>query len=148
MPERVDSIYTQTNYEDTKKDQLERIARALEEILSLPLPGGANPLRISVKDLSWSTRAVAGTGLASDNTLTDNPFPGSAVQVVYNGSVMRVGNGSKTDCSFFFSSDGGATAKTFFTIAKGDRIYFNAGFAGFPLEAGELISIYYLTFNS
>lgn len=149
MPrERYNSIYTATNYEDTKKDQLERIARALEEILALPFPGGSNPLRISVKDLQWSTRAVAGSGLASDNSLTDVPFPGSAVQVVYNGSIMTLGNGSKTNCSFYFSSDGGQTAKTFFTISQGDQIYFNAGFAGFPLEANEKISIYYLTFNS
>lgn len=139
---RQGSFYTLENSPDSKIDLLERIADLLEGFAS----GGGAGLVLSTKDLSWLTLAVIGTGqLASNNQLSDQPVSGSAVQVVYNGSQMTVGNGDKVNCSFYFSADNGVTAKTYSNIAKNDRIYFNAGFAGFPLDAGEKLSIYYLT---
>ena len=88
-------------------------------------------------------------GKATNATITSEPL--GYVEVKYNGTEYEVGNGVKT-APFYFSNDGGVTAKTFMpnvsspstNVEAGDELYFNALLAGFNLAASARISLNYL----
>ena len=44
---------------------------------------------------------------------------------------------------FYFSVDGGTTAKTFEELAIGDTLFFNGAITGFDLDTNDSIDVYY-----
>lgn len=99
----------------------------------------------SVNDKGWSASAVSvDGGQASASTITDSPISGSYINVLVNGVDYEVGDGVKTKV-FYFSNDGGTTARDFDDVAAGDTLHFNPSVAGFNLSAGWRISLNYLT---
>jgi hypothetical protein len=82
------------------------------------------------------------TGLTLTHTPVVSPGGGWTV-IAVNGLIVELGNGVRTkDC--YFSSDGGATAKSagYFTI--GNELYWNALIAGFSLDASDNVSFLYM----
>ncbi|MBT29836.1 MAG: hypothetical protein CMO01_09265 [Thalassobius sp.] len=77
------------------------------------------------------------TGIA----LPKKPKPG-LIFVTINSTVHRLGNGVKT-MPFYFSVDGGTTAKTFEELAIGDTLFFNGAITGFDLDTNDSIDVYY-----
>lgn len=70
------------------------------------------------------------------------PADDGYVLVLVNGQQQSVGNGDRAH-DFYFSADGGATAKTFATLAAGDALFFNALIAGFPIGPVDRIDLDY-----
>lgn len=91
--------------------------------------------------------AVFDGALASDTTLLNEPKDGTDVSVFINGRKMIVGNGTKLNCTVFFSGNNGLNARGFSSsnpngkIQLGDKIYFNPSIAGFTLDSNDTISI-------
>lgn len=81
----------------------------------------------------------------TDNSLATNTGllakPVGYVEVVVGGTLHNVEETKTGDC--YFSADGGATAKTFATLAIGDKLYWNGSIAGFQLSATHKISFMY-----
>lgn len=83
------------------------------------------------------------TTVASTPAPTNNPN-GGYVAVHLNGFRYSVGDGVKT-LVFYFSGNGGTTARTFEDIVAGDTCHFNGSVAGFELQAGvDVIDFDYL----
>lgn len=80
--------------------------------------------------------------LASNQTVSATPVPGTEIEVLYNGREMDVGIGTKSGVTCYFSSDGGVTAKS--TIAIGDRLYWNGSVAEFQLDTLDKLEISFL----
>lgn len=87
--------------------------------------------------LSVASITTANGQLATSTTLVKTPI--GAIKVGVNvGNNVTLGNGVKTtDC--YFSADGGATAKTFATIAAGDSLYWNGSIVGYQLDANDTV---------
>lgn len=87
--------------------------------------------------------------LATNSTISQTPVDGSYVEVKVNGIEYEVGDGD-TSKPFFFSSDGGVTAKNFSStgpngkIIAGDQLYWNGSDLEMELQAGWRISLLYL----
>jgi hypothetical protein len=58
-----------------------------------------------------------------------------------NGVLYPVGDGVKT-LAFYYSADGGSTAKSIANIAAGDSLYTGSGLL-FNLDAADTLSMYY-----
>lgn len=82
----------------------------------------------------------AGTGLAIQYT----PFADSKVTLKING--IEVSYGMSKD--FYFSNDGGLTAKAMKDIEAGDELYWNGTNAGYDLEPSDDIDIDYEAANT
>lgn len=80
---------------------------------------------------------------ASATTLAAKPAQGSYLRIFVDGVAQSVGDGVKTK-DFYFSADGGATAKTFANLAAGDGFYFNGSIAGFQLATTDTIDCDYV----
>lgn len=86
--------------------------------------------------------------LASLNVITNTPINNCYITVFVNGQEFEVGNGTK-DKPFYFSSDGGITAKGFDDanlngrVIQNDSLYYNSSYTGFELQAGWRISLHY-----
>ena len=73
-------------------------------------------------------------------TISNTPAGNGMVHIFINGQgPFTLGNGDKTS-EFFFSGDGGATARAIEDITAGDRLYFNALIAGFALDTTDRLS--------
>lgn len=75
-------------------------------------------------------------------TIAATPAADGYVRVFVNGLAVVLGDGVRTkDC--YFSSDGGATAKTIANIALGDTLYWVQSVAGYNLAATDVIDFDY-----
>jgi len=68
--------------------------------------------------------SVSGDSQPTGIILLGTPIMGSRVDVIVNGVIYNVGDGVKTT-DFYFSSNGGVTAKTLTTLIPGDELIFN-----------------------
>jgi hypothetical protein len=87
--------------------------------------------------------------LATNDTISHTPINGSYVEVKVNGVEYEVGDGV-TDKSFYFSGDGGLTARSFSSlgpngrIQAGDQLFWNGNYIDLELKAGWRISLLYI----
>lgn len=108
-------------------------------------------LALSDKNLEAVDASTDGS-VASFTPLSSDPITESYVTVFVNGQEQTVGDGVKTE-AFYFSSDGGLTAKGFShenpngKVSVGDFLFFNPSIAGFSLMAGWKISVHYLKYT-
>ena len=105
---------------------------------------------LSLLDKNIPARNTVGDSqIASNYQISEVPVNNSYIDVKVNGISYEVGNGNKLR-PFYFSSDGGSTAKSFNSngangkITKGDSLYWNGTIAGFDLKSTWSISIHYL----
>lgn len=103
----------------------------------------AGYLTPSNKGMAASTTS-ADFQVACATTLAFTPAGDGHVRVLINGCAQTVGDGVRTkDC--YFSSDGGATAKTIANITSGDSLYWVGSVAGFQLAAAtDVVDFDYL----
>lgn len=91
--------------------------------------------------LNLTPLAVSADGGSTGISLSTAPADGSRVDVFVNGVGAAVGNGVKTlDC--YFSSDSGATAKSFAALTAGDVLYWN-GSSVYALDTDDRVSVLY-----
>lgn len=88
--------------------------------------------------------------LATATTLVAPPAQGSWIDVKVNGTSYSLadGNAQKNTRSFYFSADGGTTAKALSALIAGDSLYFNKSIAGFKLDTSDLIDLGYETYGA
>ena len=89
--------------------------------------------------------ATANGVKASNSALTEVPKMMPQANVNGGDAAPLVGDGTKVNVAFYFSTDGVA-AKTFATLAVGDFLYVNttgAGGLGYPLDATDYILLSY-----
>lgn len=90
---------------------------------------------------------TSGNGQDTGVTITSAPSSDGNVEVFLNGVRFPLGNGVKTR-TFYFSSDGGVTARPIAEIHAGDALYFNGLVAGFDLDGIDRISLVYIAVSS
>lgn len=86
------------------------------------------------------TPAPAAPGADTTLDITDTPFGDGGVFVIWNGMICPPGDGVKTG-QWFFTDDGGTTAKAIADIAAGDSLYVGTG--GVATEGTDEISFLY-----
>jgi len=103
---------------------------------------------ISALDKGYNiTSNVLGDGGFTGLTISGTPVVGSYVGVFVNGQEFEVGYGSTTLTPFYFSGDGGTTARDNFSptnIQIGDGLYWNSSVAGTGLYITWKLSLLYL----
>ena len=90
---------------------------------------------------------TTGDGQFAGLTLSNVPINNSYISVYVNGQEFEVGYGSTTTTPFYFSVDGGITARDNFSptnIQIGDSLYWNSSVAGTGLYITWKISLFYL----
>lgn len=87
---------------------------------------------------------TVGNNAATDLTIQYTPFADSKVTVKING--IEASYGMSKD--FYFSNDGGLTARAMKDIEAGDELYWNGTNAGFDLEPSDDIDIDYEAANT
>lgn len=108
---------------------------AAQSIATAPVPTSSN------KEMA-ANATTADFQVATATTIVSTPANDGYVEVMVNGSMQRVGNGVRTkDC--YFSSDGGATAKTIANITAGDTLYWVGSVASWQLATTDLIDFNY-----
>jgi hypothetical protein len=75
-------------------------------------------------------------------TISFSPMSYSSVKVFVNGQILFLGD-KNTD--FYFSNDGGLTAKLYHEISIGDTLYFNGQIVGWNLSNQDRIILIYET---
>jgi len=87
--------------------------------------------------------SVTGDSQSTGIVLVGSPIVSSRVDVIVNGVIYNVGDGVKTT-DFYFSPNGGVTAKTLSTLTLGDELIFNGITSGIiTLDGNDKISINY-----
>jgi hypothetical protein len=79
--------------------------------------------------------------------ISSNPSHGSNIIVLLNGvqGSLALSPSEKATSEFYFSNDGGATARAIASVVAGDSLYFNGLVAGYGLDAtSDRISLVYL----
>ena len=102
--------------------------------------GGVAETGVSIKE-EITCNDTINDGDAVGGSITYTPFSDSAVTVKVNGLAVDISS-DKTGV-IYFSSDGGATAKTVANIAAGDSLYWNGSVAGYQLETSDDLDITY-----
>ena len=96
--------------------------------------------------ISFKQRANASVTTADEDTtgmsITYTPFGDGAITATINGFQAAIGDGAK-DQEFFFSADGGTTARAIADVAAGDTLYFMGSIAGYELEADDELTLSY-----
>jgi len=81
------------------------------------------------------------TGIAISAT----PYSGTDVEILLNGIRYTLGEtATKDTADFYFSSDGGVTARDIIAINQGDELYVNCANLEFGLETSDSIDIRYV----
>lgn len=128
-----------------------KLVDAFDDINELLLTVTTGSVQIISPDDKFlvSEDVVTDNTLATLSTITNTPADGCYVAVFYNGQEMEVGNGVTTK-AFYFSGDGGTTARGFSSlhpngqVQAGDGLYFNPSVAGYTLSFGSRISFMYM----
>ncbi len=106
--------------------------------------------KMSVNDKFLLAVDAVGDGQFSGGVITSTPVDGCYVAVYINGQEFEVGNGVTNSVSSYFSGNGGASARGFYSshpngrVQAGDSLYWNENFAGTDLKSGWRISLHYL----
>lgn len=66
----------------------------------------------------------------------------SYIQVLVNGVAVEVGNAS-TSADCYFSCDEGVTAREWSKIIPGDTFHWNETYAGYALDASDIVEKFY-----
>lgn len=92
------------------------------------------------------TIASSGNSFNTGLTITNTPKGGGYVKLEVGGTTARQGNGIKTGCDYYFSSDNGVTAKLSNAVVAGDSIFWNStlDMYCFILQPGFDVSLYYI----
>jgi len=101
--------------------------------------GGAIALATTV-DKGQTAAATVADDDASGATITLTPK--GYVQVAINGVLVGVGDGVKTEDSYF-SGDAGTTARAIADIVAGDTLHWVGTVAGFELAVTDQIDLFY-----
>ena len=105
----------------------------------LATPAGA-PTSNNKGMTAVSTSADFQTACAT--AITATPASGSYVEIKVNGQQQELGDGVRTkDC--YFSSDGGASARSIAAIQAGDLLVWVGSVAGFQLAITDKVSFFY-----
>lgn len=107
--------------------------------------GVASVLTKQDKDLTPS--ATSGDGQDSGIDISNTPVGDGYVIVKVNGVTHTVGDGIKTK-AFYFSADGGTTARSTEDITSGDSLYVNGTILGFDLSASDRVDLEYTIYGS
>lgn len=93
-------------------------------------------------DLNKISNVTANDGDSTGINITYTPFDDSVVTIKVNGIEINLGDGVKTQASYF-SNDGGTSARLIADIEAGDTLYWNGLIAGYQLDATDDIDISY-----
>jgi len=102
--------------------------------------GGVAETGVDIKE-EITCNNTTNDGDAVGGSITYTPFSDGNVTVKVNGLAVDIAN-DKTGV-IYFSSDGGATAKTVANIVAGDSLYWNGSVAGYQLETSDDLDIAY-----
>ena len=108
----------------------------------VPMPGTEVLVRID-KNLSPNALLPGVEGQYAGVNITESPVGDGYVQVTVNGITYSVGDAVKTK-DFYFSNDGGVTARSVVDISAGDGLYMNCLTAGFALTVDDRIDLRYV----
>ena len=93
-------------------------------------------------DLNKVSAITEADGDSTGIAITFTPFHDSIVTVKVNGIEINLGDGVKTEATYF-SNDEGLTARLIADIEAGDLLYWNGSIAGYELDAADDIDISY-----
>ena len=116
--------------------QIKQIS-GLQDIIDTPVSMGVDYSQ-SFNVSSTSVGNNFETGVLIDYT----PFADSVIELQINGMTEYGSYGNKLG-SFYFSKDGGVTAKSMSNLEAGDKLYWNGTIRGFQLGFGDIITISY-----
>jgi len=86
---------------------------------------------------------ISGDQTATGLTITNTPANDGYVTVSYNGISYNIGDGATGTEPFYFSANGGTTAKAISAIVGGDELIFNRSVAGFRLKTSGRVDFDY-----
>lgn len=114
-------------------------------IVNRPAAAAADAAVLTQDNKDMPARVTVNDGdLACDTAITNTPSNDCYVMVMLNGRQQGVSDGpADVNNPFYFSADGGTTARTISDIAAGDSIYFRGSVYGRQLNANDLISFNY-----
>ena len=87
--------------------------------------------------------ATSGNLSSTGVTLSRQPTAKTFIEINVNGSIIDVKDGTGTNQTCYFSSDGGLTAKTYTQLSIGDTLYWNGILAGYDLDGDDRIDMTY-----
>ena len=93
-------------------------------------------------DLNKVSAITEADGDSTGIAITFTPFHDSIVTVKVNGVEINLGDGVKTEATYF-SNDEGSTARSIADITAGDILYWNGSIASYELDATDDIDISY-----
>jgi len=108
----------------------------MQTLRSLPAGTGANPTSSNKFEVS---AVVSADETTTALTIAATPSEDSHVDIDVNGVSEELGSGVKTK-AFYYSADGGTTARTIAAITSGDTLFYNAVINGYNLAVTDLIS--------
>jgi len=101
---------------------------------------------VAATGISFRQRATASVTTADEDaagmTITYTPFGDGVITATINGFQAAIGDGAK-DQEFYFSADGGTTARAIADVAAGDTLYYMGSVAGYELEADDELTLSY-----
>lgn len=113
-------------------------------LLLIESEGGGGGL--SETGISFRQRALASVTTADEDTtgmtITYTPFGDGVITATINGFQAAIADGAK-DQEFYFSADGGTTARAIADVTAGDTLYYMGSVAGYELEADDELTLSY-----
>ena len=106
-------------------------------------PGGDVNAGLSPDDQNIASLATAGDGSPTGVNISNTPSSDGLVAVFINGNLVAVGDGVKTETTYF-SPDGGTTARLVGDIILGDELIWNGVVATYDLDTSDIISLVYV----
>ncbi len=125
-----------TGTTETPGDNSTKLATTAYTDAAVAAGTGANP---TSGNKFQASAVVSADETTTGLTIAATPASDSHVDIDVNGISEELGSGVKT-AAFYYSSDGGTTAKTIAAIASGDTLFYNAVINGYDLATSDLIS--------
>lgn len=109
-------------------------------------PAGVKAGILTKDDKCLTPLATSGDGSPTGITLTRKPVGGTFVQIIVNLlGPYALGDGTKVGVAFYFSNDGGITAKSINALNVGDPLFYNGATVGYELSTSDRIDLIYLS---
>ena len=151
--DRVDVDFVPTNY-TVETGTVGGVTGIVAQMLTSHLGGidtalGAAGGKLTGADKNLTPAASAGAD-AFDTTvdISETPKNDSYIEVQVNGIgpyLLAQSDAARTTSAFYFSADGGTTARNLADIVATDSLYFNPTVAGFDLENSDRIDLNYMS---
>lgn len=111
---------------------------------AITISASAPAVGLTTADKNLNPIQTAGNNSPTNITITNTPS--GYVQVKVNGVQYPLLDGTKTGGGFFFSGDGGTTARAIVDIVAGDELFFNGQSltVTFELETDDRIDLDYV----